>query len=173
MIAYLLAALWFSHPGNSNSKQNKPMGTTDVQLHTPTSVIDLSANHRTRKIDRNGIIAGTGKQEHNWLSIQYYPCGLFVTEDEEPISKSTPWFGCNLCGDWIVSTLPVYYSVEFGVGNLLEIWYWSFCTSTIKHNDLIAQHKMVNWLSIQNCIFLVDCLWLKMKKCCLLIVQII
>jgi len=74
---------------------------TEAQLHCPHSVVVSSSNqvyiaerygNRIRKIDRNGIIstiAGTGEEGYNGdgqLAIHaqlYFPCGLFVTEDEE------------------------------------------------------------------------------------------
>ena len=74
---------------------------TNAQLHTPCSVIVSSSDqvyiselfgHRIRKIDQHGIIstiAGTGIQGYNGdgqLAVNaqlYFPCGLFVTEDEE------------------------------------------------------------------------------------------
>ena len=74
---------------------------TDAQLYTPRAVVVSSSNqvyisemsgNRIRKIDQHGIIstiAGTGEagfNGDNQLAIHAmlnYPCGLFVTEDEE------------------------------------------------------------------------------------------
>ena len=72
---------------------------TKAQLSEPRAVVVSSSNqvyisegNRIRKIDRNGIIstiAGTGENGFNGddqLAIHAtlnYPCGLFVTEDEE------------------------------------------------------------------------------------------
>ena len=74
---------------------------TDAQLNLPRSVIVSSSNqvyiselggHRIRKIDRHGMIstiAGNGERGYNGddqlsTSAQlYFPCGLFVTNDEQ------------------------------------------------------------------------------------------
>ena len=74
---------------------------TDAHLHGPCSVVVSSSDqvyilelhgHRIRKIDQRGIIstiAGTGQAGYNGddqLAVNAminYPCGLFVTEDEE------------------------------------------------------------------------------------------